>query len=345
MERRSLALLGLYALVAGAVGCSSSKPATPVAPTNIGATSAPDGSTLKVTPAALRSPVNDQKLLTPEVNLTASPATGEFASNIALQYRFEVRTSSNALVQEVVVGSPTWQVTATLLPNTRYMWRVRPEFQGEAGPWSGLGSFITLDPLIIDDPLTDGRTVGNQIGGRFLPGQGWQSLSQTNGIDYDLREPCRDCRLEFDATNFGPKEGYTIARDIKWVSMGEASTFSSFGAFRDHPWKMHLIQRADHDTGMEIIWRNGDNGEHGDPGDHRIKLLSTPITFASSRSYHFQLDWNKEGFQIAVNGIEVMSEGWDYWYEPTNHRISLGCYPRGESFTGIIYSNVKLKKH
>jgi hypothetical protein len=50
MERRSLAILGMYALVAGAVACSSSKPATPVAPTNLGATAAPDGSTLKVTP-------------------------------------------------------------------------------------------------------------------------------------------------------------------------------------------------------------------------------------------------------------------------------------------------------
>ena len=109
---------------------------------------------------------------------------------------------------------------------------------------------------------------------------------------------------------------------------------------------MHLIQRADFPTGMEIIWRNGGNDDGGgDPGDHRIKLNHTDVTFSSSRNYHFQLDWNKEGFTIAVNGEEVFEEGWDYWYEPAQHRISLGCYPRGESFTGIIYRNVKLKKH
>jgi len=222
MERRSLALLGMYALIAGVVACSSSKPATPVAPTNLVPTSAPDGSTLKVTPATIQSPNFDQKLTTPVVALSASPASGQFATGMVLQYRFEVRTSTNVLVQEALVGSTTWQVTANLLPNTRYTWRVRPEYQGEAGPWSGVGSFVTLDPSIIDDPLTDFRTVGTQIGGRFVGGQGWQSLGTTDGIDYDLREPCRDCRLEFDATNFGPMEGYSIQRDIKWVSMGEA---------------------------------------------------------------------------------------------------------------------------
>ena len=344
MERRSLALLGMYALIAGAVACSSSKPATPVAPANLGPTSAPDGSTLKVTPASIQSPNFDQKMTTPVVVLTAGPASGQFAAGMALQYRFELRTTPGVVVQEALVGNPTWQVTANLLPNTRYTWRVRPELQGEAGPWSGVGSFITLDPFIIDDPLTNFRTIGTQIGGRFT-GDGWQSLGTTDGIDYDLREPCRDCRLEFDATNFGAMEGFSIQRDIKWLSMGEASTFSSFGAFRDHPWKMHLVQRADFPTGVEIIWRNGGTNPDSDPGDHRIKLNDTGVVFSSSRNYHFQLDWNKEGYTVLINGEEVLEEGWDYWYEPTNHRISLGCYPRGESFTGIIYRNVTLKKH
>ena len=43
MERRSLATLGMYALLAGVVACSSSKPATPVAPTNTGSSTGPDG--------------------------------------------------------------------------------------------------------------------------------------------------------------------------------------------------------------------------------------------------------------------------------------------------------------
>ena len=127
--------------------------------------------------------------------------------------------------------------------------------------------------------------------------------------------------------------------------MGDAAAFGGFGTFRDHPWKMHLVQRADFPTGMEIIWRNGGTDPNGgDPGDHRIKLIDTPITFRSTDTYHFKLDWGMFGYEISVNGIEVLSEGWDHWYEPSNFRIELGCIPRGDSFIGIIYRNVTLKK-
>jgi hypothetical protein len=336
----------MYALIAAVAACSSSKPATPVAPTNLGTTSAADGSTLKATAATIQSPLNDQKQTKQEVVLTASPASAQFASGISLQYRFEVRTSANVLVQDALVNNPTWQITATLLPNTRYTWRVRPEYKGEGGPWSGTGSFVTLDPLIIDDQLTNGTTVGNPIGGRFILGSGWQSDSVSSGIDYDVARGCIICTLEFDATNFGGQEGFPFQKDLKWVSMGDPGAFVNFGGFRDHPWKMHLVQRADFASGMEIVWRNGGTDPNGgDPGDHRIKLNDTPLNFKSSNVYHFKLDWGLFGYTISVDGLEVLSEGWDHWYEVAPLRIELGCIPRADSFVGIIYRNVKLKKN
>ena len=95
---------------------------------------------------------------------------------------------------------------------------------------------------------------------------------------------------------------------------------------------------------MEIIWRNGRNDANGDPGDHRIKLPDTPIVFRSSNNYHFLLEWDTTGYSISVNGLTVLQDGWNYSYLPPNFRISLGCYPRGDSFVGAIYSNVILKK-
>ena len=178
----------------------------------------------------------------------------------------------------------------------------------------------------------------------FLPGQGWQSLSLGDGIDYDLPGGCvDDCRLEFDVTNFGPMEGETYEKDLKWVSMGNAGDFGDFSSFRNHGWKMHLIQRADFPTGMEIIWRNGDGGDD-DPGDHRIKLNETDIVFKSSNSYHFSIEWGAHGYRISVNGIEVFEDGWCCAYNPPVLRVSLGCYPRGESFVCAIFKNVKLRK-
>jgi hypothetical protein len=346
MKRKSLALFGVCAIVAGVIACSSANPATPVAPTATGANAAADGSTLKTDAPATLSPINDQKLTSPVVNLTARGATLQFASAtpVALQYRFQVFNTAGTMVDNALVSGTAYLVTAALNPNTRHTWRVRPESQGEAGPWSSTASFVTEDPALINDVLTDGTTKGARIGGRFIAGQGWQSGSLTDGIDYDVPGGCISCRLEFDATNFGGQEGFPYAKDLKWVSMGDANAFGNFSFFRDHPWKMHLVQRADYPSGMEIIWRNGGTNPEGDPGDHRIKLTSTPINFSSSQVYHFQLDWNIFGYKIFVNGIEVMSDGWDHWYELTNLRIELGCIPRAESFVGIIYRNVKLIK-
>ena len=107
----------------------------------------------------------------------------------------------------------------------------------------------------------------------FVAGQGWKSLSLTDGIDYDLQAPCVGVHagVRRHRTSAGLK-GYPVEKDLKWISMGEASTFGDFGAFRNHEWKMHLEQRSDGDgTGMKITWRNGDFGE-GDPGDHVVKV-------------------------------------------------------------------------
>jgi hypothetical protein len=349
MKRRIQLLSVVSALAAGVIACSS-KSATPIAPTSVDATSAADlpadGSTLKVDAATAVSPVNDEKLLTSPTVLSARAGGLQFVSGVALQYRFQVFDAAGTMVENALSGEPTHTVAAELFPNTRHTWRVRPEVQGEGGPWSAIASFISEDPSLINDTLITPGFIGNRSvsGGRFLPGQGWQSLSLVDAISYDVPVGCISFRLVFDATNFGGQEGLPYQKDLKWVSMGDAGAFGSFGAFRNHPWKMHLIQRADHPTGMEIIWRNGGTNPEGDPGDHRIKLTNTPITFSSSRDYHFQLDWDIFGFQIYVNGIQVMEEGWDHWYELTNLRVQLGCAPRAESMVGIIYRNVKLTK-
>jgi len=348
MNRRTLALFGVSVLVAGVVACSSANPATPVVPTPTGANAAPDGSTLKVDPPTPMSPTNDLKLNSPVVTLTARGSTLQFqsATPVTLQYRFQVFNGAGVMVENVLTSATSYQVAATLVPNARHTWRVRAESQGEAGPFSSTASFVTEDPALINDPLTNGTTVGARIGGNFIAGQGWQSNSLTDGIDYDVPSGCISCRLVFDATNFGGQEGFPYAKDLKWVSMGDPGAFGSFGAFRDHPWKMHLVQRADYASGMEIIWRNGGTDANGgDPGDHRIKLTDTPLRFSSSQVYHFQLDWTTTGYQVAVNGIEVFSDGWDHWFEVAPLRVELGCVPRADSFVGIIYRNVKLTKH
>jgi len=348
MTRRTWTMFCVCALTASALACSSANPASPVAPATSGPSAAADGSTLKVSAPGAVSPANDQKMTSSVIDLTASAAALQFqsAAPVALQYRFQVFNDAGTLVENALASGTTYRVSATLAPNARHTWKVRAEAGGAFGPFSSPASFVTEDPALINDPLTDGTTKGARHGGSFIPGQGWQSLSVTDGIDWDIAAGCYDCRLEFDVTNFGGQEGLPYQKDLKWVSMADPGSFSDFGAFRNTPWKMHLVQRADYPTGMEIVWRNGGvNADGGDPGDHRIKLISTPIVFSSSQVYHFKLDWGLFGYNINVNGIDVMADGWDHWYEIAPLRIELGCIPRAESFVGAIYRNIRLTKH
>src|SRR5215213_3124471 len=96
MEQRSLVVFGVSALVAGVVACSSPNPTAPASPrgatiTNLAELPA-DGSTLKAEPAVPLSPINDFKMTSPVVVLSAHPSTLQFPTTdaVALQYRFQV---------------------------------------------------------------------------------------------------------------------------------------------------------------------------------------------------------------------------------------------------------------
>jgi len=268
---------------------------------------------------------------------------------IAVKYRYQVFNPANVLFEDTVVSATSYDVQGELTVNARYTWRARAEGIDVFGPWSTTASFLAPESAFLGvstfaDPLTNGRTVGMRQGGHFVAGQGWMSDSVNDGIDYDLQQACTSCVLEFDATGFGKAEGEPLSKDLKWITMGDAGAFGDFGTFRNHPWKMHLEQRSDgNGTGMKITWRNGGFDEN-QPGDHVVKV-DPAVSWSSSTLYHFKLSWDPGGFSIEVNGDRWFDESFGgFAYAPPNHRISLGCYPRNESFPGALYKNVKLRQ-
>lgn len=348
---RKVFLCTATGLLALAVACSKTSP-NPTSPSSAISDSTPstaDGFLLKAgTPSAI-SPTGGTQVQDP-ITLSASTTKGTYV-DIPLSYRFQVRSGST-VVAEAVVGPIASGSTVTFSPaglafNTNYTWRVQATYQGNNAPWSADATFKTLgkfnDGRQVLDPLTDGTTVGMQHGGRFIPGQGWQSVSLNDGIDYPI-QTCSNCRFEFDVVGFGKEEGAPFGLDVKWFTMGDGATFGNFGAFRDHPWKMHMEQRADDATGIKLIWRNGDAGG-GDPGDHTFKG-DGGISWSSTHQppYHFVFDWTEGGFIITVDGNNVVQDGFSRPYAPANHTLSLGCWPRGETMIGAIWSNVKLTR-
>ncbi len=368
MQQRSLSVLGATLLIAMSVACQKSQALSPTMPTASTVTPA-DGATLKASAPSPQSPAGDTRLetFTPPT-LTAGGASLTNGGSVALQYRFQLLSEAGAVLQDSGLrATPSWVPTVLLDFDKRYSWQVRAEASGAVGPWSAKASFLSPNSGFIRgqnafDPLTNGRTVGRQVGGHFEVGAngGWQADLLGDALDYDI-PTCEACKVEFDVTNFGNGEGNSVQKDVKWFSMGDAAAWAGFTPFRDHPWKMHLEQRSD-GNGMQVIWRNGanDNDTGGDPeyGDHRGKFYSDDPNFGHSfdnKVWHFVIEWTVETYKISIgeNGGTPKQyfpgRGGDsgyfntgHSYHPPNHRIELGCAPREESMIGARYRNFKI---
>lgn len=345
-------MVAAAAMYAAACGGSKS-PAAPTPPPAI-----PAASAASLTAPQPSTPVSAQQLDTvrPRLEVKNAGVTGNVGT---VKYRFEVSEtdsfpegSRTVVIDDVPqgAGDTTWvDVSVDLIPNFTYSWRAHATNDTLTTDWSKVETFKTQNRGFINgqtvfDPLTNGQTVGVQHGGHFVPGQGWQADGLNDGIDYDI-PTCSNCQVEFDVTGFGKGGGVPI--DVKWLSMGDANAFGGFLAFRDHLWKMHLEQRADGDgTGMKIIWRNGGAGPGKEPGDHVAINPPNKVggpTWRDGDVYHFVFRWDSSGFAVTINGDVWFQSGFSgHAYAPPNHRISLGCYPRGETMAGAIWRNVRV---
>jgi hypothetical protein len=370
MQQRTLSVLTAATLLAVALaGCSKSKALTPTTPT-ISPVNPPNGATLKATAPNPQSPSNNVRLETfDNPTLTAGAASPTEGGSFTPQYRFQLLNDAGTVIEDSGLRSATnWRPSVQLDFDKTYNWQVRAEFGGDVGPWSARASFRSPDGGYLRgknvfDPLTNGKSVGQVIGGHFVLGAngGWESDGRDHGIDYDITT-CDACKVEFDATNFGAGEGASISVDVKWFSMGDRGFWGGFLPFRDHPWKMHLEQRSDGDgTGMQVIWRNGfadaDTGGDPDIGDHRGKYTCCGPDWGHSydnKVWHFIIEWTRTTYQISLGMNGGPQKVWfpgagssgyfggGYAYAPGAHRIELGCRPRAESMIGARYRNFKV---
>jgi hypothetical protein len=151
MARRITTAFGMALTLAVAYGCADSmgtptSPAVAASQTDASA----DGSTLKVSAPTLQSPINGIRLDNLEPVFRIQNASARFGATPAVSYRFEVQTMAGVVVGTsgaVAAGNGTtsWEFPTEQTLDTRYRWRVRAEFGGRVGPWSGFGEYITID--------------------------------------------------------------------------------------------------------------------------------------------------------------------------------------------------------
>jgi len=346
MKKKLLAgtCVGALAL---AVACGkASSPLAPNAAIESAAGAAPDGSTLKIGAPSLVAPINNFTFPDGQGNVTFSwnNVSGTYAS-FPVTYELEVKNANGQVVANpkiaAAAGVTTSFQTSALAADQIHTWRVRATYNALLGPWTpNSGTFRTARQAFINfatssvfDPLTNGFTVGQRLGGHFTS-KGWEADDIIDGISYDLKE-CPSCRLEFDITNVG--NGLGNPADLKFFSMGDGSVWGSLADFRDAHYKMTLEQRGDGSgNGMKLIWRI-----KNDDDDHNTKFDDGPV-WREDKVFHFLVQWTPNSYLITINNDVWFSGALQGPYVPPNFRISLGCSPRAETLEHATWSNVKI---
>src|SRR6185295_9454805 len=185
-------------VLAAAMACSKSSPnpTSPSTATQPEAGAAADGSTLKASTPAIVSPSGGGQVTDPVV-LTATKAVGKFG-DLSPSYQFQVRSGGTVVYDSGVTGgggsgsNVTHTVPSTALnTDTDYTWRVRANFQGQIGSWSGDGAFKSPVGAFLRgnearDPLTIGKTVGEIRGPVQFTAEGLKLLAHESHVLYRL---------------------------------------------------------------------------------------------------------------------------------------------------------------
>jgi hypothetical protein len=350
MPRRTLVPGCLAIALTALAACSQSSP-SPAGPTPPPTPGAPT-----LTAPTPDAPAGDVQLETVRPTLTVRNGTSTVAGARVYEFQVSDRSDFSAMVAaqsgiaEGAGGNTSFTPANDLQPSTQMFWRARVSQGSATSDWSVTAQFRTAvlpflirDTPAIFDPLTNGSSVGAVRGGRFTS-EGWEATSAGDGIDYDIAT-CTSCRLEFDVLGFANGLYMFGIGEAKLISMGDASTFGSFSGFRDHPWKVQMgVASIDDGTGLDVVWRNGGGGEGTNPGDHRVKIAPGPA-WSHTQPSRVVLEWTPAGFAVSVDGkVWVNGHFGGLAFAPPNHRISLGCYPRNESFEFAIYRNVTLTR-
>ncbi len=180
--------------------CSQS-PETLVSPSAASgsATANPDGSTLKVTAPVIVSPRGGDQVDTRRPDLVFTNATAKFTA-AALQYRLETFDAAGTflgarLVPQGTGSQSTFPSEVDLAYDTVYAWRVRAEFDGQAGPWSATESFKSPVRPAAGGPVTGG--VGPQRSINYPEAAGIIiNIHNTLRIDLGSRST-REFRIDF----------------------------------------------------------------------------------------------------------------------------------------------------
>jgi hypothetical protein len=338
-----LYVLAAVMAVAMACGGDTKTPVSPSATTDLGSDAAADGSTLKISPPTLTSPVNGATADSATPNLLLQNASSTFVPQTIPSYRFVVVDSSNATVYDSGVVAAGASSTAHKVPadklkaETLYKWRARGENGSAVGPWAGYFTFTTPKSLAADgyqtattlwDPLTNGKSIGRPTNMEFTVGKGARTIDFYSFIQYPLQQTLTSGEMSFYVDNFNP------------LAQGSKTKFASMSSdaadVTTDPWRFTLEKRGATYTPApgQVRWRiiTGsatsavNDGGPWQPVIDKTKTHFIKFTWGSGRVTLLIAEADPTTGALGTVRLSV-SAGYAGTYRPNPHMAYVGVEP------------------
>jgi hypothetical protein len=348
MSQRYVLSIAATALIALAVACGTNNsnqtsPASPTSPA-AGGDAAADGSTLKVTPPTLVSPIGGVQLTGARPTFVWTAATGKFVSG-TFSYRLQILSASGALLKETTTTNLQWAATEDSAISTVYQWKVRAEASSYIGPWSSTATFKSMDKLEsylkgseFYDELSNGKTIGKITGPtHFIPGVGISFDGNNAWVEYTLQSAPTQGEMSCLVTGLDSR---MPTEDPKYRVFGARD---GWAPFNDNIYRMSVDKRGN----GAMAWRflTGDNS-----GGAYIETVGAGervvIGMNSSVTYFYQATWKNNYFNVllkqgGVNGTILYNSGKPFkgTWNPSVPNMYLGhpwlAGERGEYMTNV----------
>ncbi len=301
-----------------------------------------------LTAPTIVSPLPGNSSSDPRPTLTVRNATSEDSARPLYDFQVATDDGFRAVAAETTghpegaSGETSWRVE-TALPNGRYYWRARAVGARGPGPYSPISDFFageggsTPPPpppssSELYDPLTNGRSVGDQRGGRFTS-SGWQVTSRGDFIRYVVPTIQSGFveweNLGLSRTNPAP-DLYTL------FGMWDPSK----GPYRENPYRVHIrkLDTQGHNPPyVRLRWISG--GEEHNPGYDFLGWNPGQV-------YRWRVEWGPGGegneARVFLDGRLIIRTGYGPAYRPDQHWIEMGVEERAESIVGAVFRNVRI---
>jgi len=244
-------------------------------------------------------------------------------------------------------GETSWRVP-TALPDGRYYWRARAVSSLGPGPYSPISDFFIGESTSpspspspspappssgeLFDPLTSGRSIGDQRGGRFTS-SGWQVTGRGDFIRYVV-PTIQSGFVEWE--NVGLSRSNPAHDLYTLFGMWDPSR----GDYRENPFRVHvrkLDTQGHNPPYVRLRWISGGE-EHNEGFDF--------LAWNPGQVYRWRVEWGPGGSgneaRVLLDGRVVIRTGYGPAYRPAEHWIEMGVEERSESIVGVVYRNVRI---